>query len=99
MYSVGSDNAWSLAVKERVHYKCQIGLSGCMTVATDAMHIIKRGHWKLRKDLDNGLAGCRYCHNQCEAEKIEFIELVERIEPDQFQRLSKKYYDYYKKIL
>lgn len=89
------DNKWSRDVRNRENNRCQIGLSGCLIEATDAMHILPRGFMKLRHDIDNGLAGCRFCHNQCDEQKVDFIELVERIASEQFERLREKVLKYY----
>lgn len=91
------DNYWSRQVKNRSRHRCQIGLSGCLREATDAAHIMPRRFMKLRHDTDNGLAACRFCHGECDTHKVDFVALVKRIEPEQFERLRYKYLEFYNK--
>jgi hypothetical protein len=59
------------------------------------MHIVPRTRLKLRHDIDNGISGCKSCHSVCGAEKIDFMGLLERIIPEQFERLRDKYFEFY----
>lgn len=58
-----ADHLWALAVKERAGYRCQkCGTAGGHT-ALEAAHIISRRFARLRCDVSNGRALCRFpCH-------------------------------------
>lgn len=62
-----ADKAWSQQVIARYHGRCQWLLPGCLGEATDACHVIPRRFGQLRLDVDNGIAGCRVCHQKVDA--------------------------------
>jgi hypothetical protein len=98
MASIKSKDArWSRKVRDRENDRCQIGLKGCLVTPVQGMHIIGRGHMELRWDLDNGIAGCSFCHGECDGKKVNFIDMIERITPEQFRRLRVKYKRFYKR--
>lgn len=59
-----NDAAWSLIIRGRAGFRCQLaGLDGVQCKGNlQAMHIITRGNWRLRWDLDNGICGCQAHH-------------------------------------
>ncbi len=91
------DMAWSREVRDREGNRCQLGFTGCLISPAQGMHIIGRGHKELRWDIDNGISGCSFCHKRCDERKVDFIELIERIKPEQFERLRMKYKKFYKR--
>ena len=53
------DHLWSLKVKERDNFKCQLCGS---SYNISSHHIIKRGHFITRWDILNGITLCVNCH-------------------------------------
>jgi hypothetical protein len=59
-----ADRLWSLLVRRRAGDRCECPLlfGRCLSAATDAAHIFRRGISASRFDLDNGIALCRHHH-------------------------------------
>ncbi len=55
------DRLWSAAVRKRDGLQCQV-CGETDTKRIQAMHIISRGEWAVRWNVDNGIAGCISCH-------------------------------------
>ena len=55
------DSLWSLAVRRKFHNRCALCMS---TDGLEAHHYVHRGkNWKLRWDIENGVALCKACHD------------------------------------
>ena len=62
------DKAWSLKVKKRAKFKCEICGSCSINPKTgkkirlNSHHIISRRYKKLKLVIKNGISACYYCH-------------------------------------
>ena len=56
------DKAWSLAVKKKAKFKCEICGRPKGEVKLNSHHIISRRFKKLRHDVRNGISLCFYEH-------------------------------------
>ena len=56
------DKAWSLAVKKKAKFKCEICGKDGTKCKLNSHHIITRRFKKLKLNVKNGICICYYCH-------------------------------------
>ena len=70
---------WRRLVMLRANYLCQFCKTrGIVTAAKEAHHIKPiESNWKLRTDIDNGVALCKQCHNDAHDRRSELQKFME----------------------
>ena len=73
-YEEVADEIWSVIIRSYspLCVRCR------MRPTHDAMHLVSRSYRQTRWRLDNGLPGCRYCHEVMGRDQHEHVRIVER---------------------
>lgn|SRR3990167_552671 len=91
-----NDDLWSLIIRVRAKWHCERCGLDCSSNKgyLDGAHIIRRGNWSMRHEVENGVALCKSCHLNFDDPRGEAEERLRKMKDN--LRWIKKHLGHYR---